>query len=408
MTLQASRLQLSSGSNTEETKAKGLRCPGAFIQPLSNEVKEAKAKGLDAPELLFELIGSKAVRICGLDFSIFLGVVIMEEVKIIVNQISILTLLGLIGFIAGKTKYLPENAGTIISRLVIKLTAPLLIFTTLAKRELSMDSLSNIMWVYLLGIIFILISFVLGSLVSKFIGIKDAAANIYKMHSMFGNVVFLAYPLLGSLFGDDGLFYSVIFGIANDTILWTLGIFLVNKHKKTDAKENLKRLINGNTIALCSGLIVMFAKMFLGQSVNNIPYVHEVSGFIFDTFNSLGTTTFPLSMLFIGLILSETKIEKLSEFKDRAHILVLALFKLIIVPVLALLLLTVTGKAIDPIAKYVIILELAMPCGTIVPALAAEYGSDYRSATENVFVTTILGIVTIPFIVYLLQSLIKL
>jgi predicted permease len=86
---------------------------------------------------------------------------------------------------------------------------------------------------------------------------------------------------------------------------------------------------------------------------------------------------------------------------------VLALFKLIIVPILALLLLIVTGKSLDPIAKYVIILELAMPCGTIVPALAAEYGSDYRSATENVFVTTILGIITIPFIVYLLQSLIK-
>lgn len=332
----------------------------------------------------------------------------MEEVKIIVNQISILTLLGLIGFIAGKTKYLPENAGTIISRVVIKLTAPLLIFITLAKRELSMDSISSIMWVYLFGIIFMLISFVLGSLVSKFIGIKDATANIYKMHSMFGNVIFLAYPLLGSLFGDDGLFYSVIFGIANDTLLWTLGIFLVNKHKKTDAKENLKHLINGNTIALCLGLIVMFAKMFLGKSVNNIPYVHEVSGFLFDTFNSLGTTTFPLSMLFIGLILSEIKIEKLSDFKNRAHILVLALFKLIIVPILALVLLLVTVRSLDPIAKYVIVLELAMPCGTIVPALAAEYESDYRSATENVFVTTILGIVTIPFIVYLLQSLIEL
>lgn len=331
----------------------------------------------------------------------------MEEVKIIVNQISMLTLLGLIGFIAGKTRYLPENAGTIISRVVVKLTAPLLIFITLAKRELSLENITSILGVYFLGVMFLVISYVIGSAGSKIMRLEGATANIYKMHSMFGNVIFLAFPLLSSLFGDDGLFYGVIFSIANDTLLWTLGIFLVNKHKKTNVKENLKRLINGNTVALCLGLLVLGIRMVLGQSVNNLPYVYEVSGFIQDTLNSLGSTTFPLSMLFIGLILAEIKIEKMSDFIKRAHILILALFRLIIVPVLALILLSFTGNWIDPVAKYVIILELAVPCGTIVPALAAEYGSDYRSATENVFVTTVLGILTMPFIVYLMQIIIK-
>ncbi|WP_010248307.1 AEC family transporter [Acetivibrio cellulolyticus] len=331
----------------------------------------------------------------------------MKEVMIIVYQISILTLLGLIGFIAGKTKYLAENAGTVISKVVIKLTAPLLIFITLAGRELDIKKISNIGWVYLLGIIFLLIAFVFGGLISRVMRLEEATSNIYKMHSMFGNVIYLAFPLLSSLYGDDGLFYAVIFGIVNDTLLWTLGIFLVNKHEKSSLKENLKRMINGNTIALSLGLIVLIIKTILGESVNNIPYLSNVSGFIYDTFHMLGSTTFPLSMLFIGLILSETKIEKVSDLLKRAHIFVLSLFRLIILPVLAMFILAVFGKSIDPIARYVIILELAMPCGTIVPALAAEYGSDYRSATENVFITTILGIFTMPLIVYWMQSLIK-
>jgi predicted permease len=248
---------------------------------------------------------------------------------------------------------------------------------------------------------FLVISYFIGSAGSKAMRLEGATANIYKMHSMVGNVVFLAFPLLSSLFGDDGLFYGVIFTIANDTLLWTLGIFLVNKHKKTNVKENLKRLINGNTVALCLGLLVLIIRMVLGQSVSNLPYVHKASVFIHDTLNSLGSTTFPLSMLFIGLILAEIKIEKVSDFTKRVYILVLALFKLIIVPVLALIFLSFTGNWIDPIAKFVIILQLAMPCGTIVPALAAEYGSDYRSATENVFV------ITMPLIVYLMQTIIK-
>lgn len=331
----------------------------------------------------------------------------MKEVMIIINQISILTLLGLIGFISGKTGYLPANSGTIISRVVIKLTAPLLVFVTLAGRELDTKNISNIVWIYLLGIIFMLLSFALGGVISRVMRLEGATANVYKMHSMFGNVIYLAFPLLSSLYGDDGLFYAVIFGIANDTLLWTLGIFLVNKREKTSLKENLKRLINSNTIALCLGLTVLIIKTIFGQSVYNIPYISQASSFIYDSFHLLGSTTFPLSMLFIGLILSEIKIEKLSDLIKRVHIFILSLSRLILVPVLATLLLVAIGRFIDPVAKYVIILELAMPCGTIVPALAAEYGSDYKSATENVFITTVLGIFTLPFIVYLMQNLIK-
>ncbi len=331
----------------------------------------------------------------------------MNEVMIIINQISILTLLGLIGFISGKTGYLPENAGTIISRVVIKLTAPLLVFVTLAGRELDRNNISNIVWIYMLGIIFMMISFGFGIFLSRVMKLEGATANIYKMHLMFGNVIYLAFPLLSSLYGDDGLFYAVIFGIANDTLLWTLGIFLVNKHENTSLRKNLKRFINSNTIALCLGLIVLIIKTIFGQSVYNIPYISQTSSFIYDSFHLLGSTTFPLSMLFIGLILSEIKIEKVSDLVKRVHIFILSLFRLILVPLLATLLLVAIGRWIDPVAKYVIILELAMPCGTIVPALAAEYGSDYRSATENVFITTVLGIFTLPFIVYIMQNLIK-
>ncbi len=331
----------------------------------------------------------------------------MKEVMIILNQISILTLLGLIGFISGKTGYLPANAGTIISRVVVKLTAPLLVFITLSGRQLDTGNISNIVWIYVLGLIFMMISFALGSFLCRVMQLEGATANVYKMHSMFGNVIYLAFPLLSSLYGDDGLFYAVIFGIANDTLLWTLGIFLVNKREKASVKENLKRLINSNTIALCLGLSVLVIKTIFGQSVYNIPYISQTSGFIYDSFHLLGSTTFPLSMLFIGLILSEIKIEKLSDLIKRVHIFILSLFRLILVPVLATLLLVVIGRFIDPVAKYVIILELAMPCGTIVPALAAEYGSDYKSATENVFVTTVIGIFTLPFIVYLMQNLIR-
>lgn len=327
---------------------------------------------------------------------------ITQQILTLVNQISILALLGLVGYIAGKTRYLPDNSGVVLSRVVIKLTAPLLIFTTLAGRNFTKDILINGVWIYVLGASFILISFAVGHFWGKALGLKGATENVFKMHFMFGNVIFLAFPLLKSLYGDDGVVYAVLFNLASDTILWTLGIYLVNKHNKIRWKDNLKHLINGNTIAFASGLAIILLKANFKGFIDSIPYVYNVSGFVYQTFHPLGETTVYLSMLFIGLILSEIRIKNIRDLLKRYHIFVLSLFKLIIIPSFALFILSFTGNLIDPLARAVVILQLSMPCATIVPALAAQYESDYKSATENVFFTTILGIITMPFMVYLL------
>jgi predicted permease len=326
---------------------------------------------------------------------------ISQQVQILVNQISILVIMGLLGFIAGKTRYLPENSGSVLSRLVIKLTAPVLIFITLASRNFTKDILINGIWIYLSGAVFIMISFVAGHFTGKILGLKGATENIYKMNFMFGNVIYLAFPLLRSLYGDDVLIYAVLFNLANDTILWTLGVYLVNRHNKVGWKDNIKHLVNGNTIAFAAGLVIILLKVNFMPFIGRIPYIFEVSGFVKSALYPLGEVTVPISMLFIGLILSETKINNAVELLKRVPTFVLSLFKLILIPCLALVVLSFIDF-IDPLAKAVIVLQLSMPCGTIVPALADQYGSDYKFATENVFFTTILGIVTMPFMVYLL------
>ena len=97
------------------------------------------------------------------------------------------------------------------------------------------------------------------------------------------------------------------FNLANDTILWTLGVFLVNKHNKAGWKDNIKHLINGNTIAFAAGLVILLKVNFM-PFIKQIPYIFEVSGFVKSALYPLGEVTVPLSMLFIGLILSEIKI----------------------------------------------------------------------------------------------------
>ena len=324
----------------------------------------------------------------------------MNEVEIILKQILILTLLGVTGFAAGKGKFLPENTHRYISALILKITMPFLIFTTMGNYSFTGETLKNGFLIFVLGIFFILLGGFISLGPCKLMGIREKTKNIYIAQSMFGNVIFMAYPLLKAMYGDEGIVYAIFFNIANDAILWTLGVYLFNRHNTKNWRDNLSHLVNPNTLAFMGGLLIILLKGIF--KFENIYIYKSIWDIFYSAFYNLGHITIYLSMIFIGLILSGVKISGIKDIFDRARYLVYSLFKLIIVPVAAILFFKATGDFFDIFVKRIVALQLAMPASTIVSALALEYDSDYNAATEGIFVSTILSIFTLPLIVYLL------
>ncbi len=324
----------------------------------------------------------------------------MNEVEIILKQILILTLLGVTGFAAGKGKFLPENTHRYISALILKITMPFLIFTTMGNYSFTGETLKNGFLIFVLGIFFILLGGFISLGPCKLMDIREKTKNIYIAQSMFGNVIFMAYPLLKAMYGDEGIVYAIFFNIANDAILWTLGVYLFNRHNTKNWRDNLSHLVNPNTLAFMGGLLIILLKGIF--KFENIYIYKSIWDIFYSAFYNLGHITIYLSMIFIGLILSGVKISGIKDIFDRARYLVYSLFKLIIVPVAAILFFKATGDFFDIFVKRIVALQLAMPASTIVSALALEYDSDYNAATEGIFVSTILSIFTLPLIVYLL------
>lgn len=324
----------------------------------------------------------------------------MNEVEIILKQILILTLLGVTGFAAGKGKFLPENSHKYISALILKITMPFLIFTTMGNYSFTGETLKNGFLIFVLGIFFILLGGFISLGPCKLLGIREKTKNIYIAQSMFGNVIFMAYPLLKAMYGDEGIVYAIFFNIANDAILWTLGVYLFNRHNTENWKDNLSHLVNPNTLAFMGGLLIILLKGIFNFE-NTLVY-KSIWDIFYSAFYNLGHITIYLSMIFIGLILSGVRLRGIKDIFDRAIYLVYSLFKLIIVPVAAILFFKATGNFFDLFVKRIVALQLAMPASTIVSALALEYDSDYNAATEGIFVSTILSIFTLPLIVYLL------
>ena len=312
--------------------------------------------------------------------------------SIIINQILILAFLAFIGVVATKLKVITDQVKNSISLIVFNITLPALIISSVTHVELNKELMMNSIWVFVMANIGILMLYFSGRLSKRLLKIEGKKGNVHIIHTMLGNVAFLGYPLFSALFpGGEGLFYAVIFHLTQDIYIWTVGVFEFNNTKELKFSESLRHLINPNTISFAIGLVILS----LGIKFPDLIY-NPISG--------LGKTTIYLAMLYIGAVLAQNPM--LKAFKKK-EIYVLSLNKMVFIPFILLLIINVFSVYLNihigNIAKTVVVMQTAMPCMAMVVVLAKKFNSDDLHATENLFMTTIISLATLPLIYYLTQ-----
>lgn len=313
--------------------------------------------------------------------------------EIIIHQILILAILVVIGIAAIKWGLISGNLKDGIARLVFNITLPLLILTNLSEMDLTPEIIRNSGLVILFSYTGLFLMLMTGFISSLIQHLDPAKRTIYLLHSMFGNVVFLGYPLINTLFpGGEGLLYATLFHLSSSSLQWTLGVYLLVRKEKVNWGAQLKHLLNPNTVALVLGLVMM------GFSIR-FPSI------LLKPLGGLGNTTIYLSMIYIGAILTDTNFRGLLR---KGYVIVLSVNKLIITPFLLILIITgaeaIFGFSLDQTVASVVVLQVAMPCMAIIVIMAKQFGADEKQATENVLLSTILSLFTLPLVYFLLQK----
>ncbi len=308
------------------------------------------------------------------------------ENQVIVDQILILAILIGIGVLAVKARIITESVKSGIADVVFDITLPLLIITTFARIELTPAILRNSGLVFLFAYLALGVMFVSGTIAAGITKQKGKQRAVIINHHMFGNIVFLGFPLMNALFGAEGLLYAAVYQLASNSVMWTIGVWIFLKGNGSGGKDVLKNLVNSNTIAFFIGIVLMVIRV-------RIPDV------LYDTLHGLGSTTNYLSMLYIGAILASTHLKGTIK---KAHVFVTALDKLILVPaIFAVLVYSISAwlfPSFGDTSMKVVILEASMPCMATIVVMAKKFGSDEILATENVFVSTIAALVTLPLV----------
>lgn len=314
--------------------------------------------------------------------------------EIIINQLLIFGLLMIVGAIASKRKVLNDESKDFLARIIIDITLPFLIFSTFSQLEFDVKLFKNGLFVFSFAFVNLLFLYFVGSLSSRLQRLNAPQAMVHTLHTMFGNIVFLGFPLFDALFpGGIGVFYAAVYQLASNTLTFTYGVYRLSSGAQ---KSGWKSLLNANTGAIVLGSLVLVSRL-------------ELPKFVVDAFSGLGKCTSPLSMVYIGALLAGMNIKK--AFKI-ASVFIISFNKLILVPILLgflyILAIKLFNLEIDRIALFVLAMQAGMPCQTIIVVMTRRYGGDYHLAASNLFVSTLLSIITLPLLYFFLENVFQL
>jgi predicted permease len=315
------------------------------------------------------------------------------QINIILNQIFILSILAIIGVIGSRFKVITVGSKDFLAKIIFNITLPSMLLTNFSRIDLTPRILSNSLLILLLSALVLLFMLFMGWITSKIFRMKPGEAGIFRIHSMLGNIIYLGFPVILALYGKEGLLYASIFVLVSNFLMWTVGVLTITHGKNISFIQNLLHILNPNTIAIVAGFIMFIASVKLPR-------------FILDSIGGLGGTNTYLSMLYIGAVLYYASVKKMLRNKN---IYILSLNRLLLVPMILLGLSVLVNELlpvkIDPLVISVLVLQSAMPCMVNVVIMINILGEDDSVATANVFISTLLSIVTLPLILLLLGFL---
>lgn len=205
---------------------------------------------------------------------------------------------------------------------------------------------------------------------------------------IYSNAGNLIIPIVSALLGQEWIVFTCAYICVQIVLLWTHCKPLVSGESHLDIK---KILTNVNMIAIFIGIIIFVLGIKLPKVVQ-------------DAIDTTAVMIGPMSMLMIGMMLAGMDLKSIFVHK---RIWLVVFLRLIIAPLLFIGFLRLTGfgsgvEGADTI-MLISLLACASASGATVTQMEQIYGNDAEYACSINVLTTILCIITMPFIVLIYQ-----
>ncbi len=239
---------------------------------------------------------------------------------------------------------------------------------------------SSVMWLIAIGFGSLVGGTLLGLGVGRLIGLeRGTGMRTFALTAGCQNFGFTAVPVAQILWGAASLAPTFVHNIGIEGALWSVGVMMMGG----EHGFSWRRLINGPIIAVVVGLIITA----LGWS-------DHATGAWRTAMSMIGVGAFPLAIFITGCTIMDLVTDERPSWKVA---LGAAVVRLVLAPAMIL-----TAAKYLPIGielKKVLVVQAAMPAGLTSILIAKMYGGRPAIAVQVVIATTVLSLLTLPWII---------
>ncbi len=297
--------------------------------------------------------------------------------KIIFEQISLLFIFMLCGFLLGKSKLIDYKHTKILSVLLIYLFFPCTVFNAFCS-NFTVDYLTKYYPVIIVSVVVLCVLVCFAHIISGFLSKDPYDKKVYKYSLTISNYGNMGYPLALGLYGAEGLLNMILFAIPFSIYTNTFGYCSL-----TNQRVSFKKLINPIILSTLLGAIF---------GLLNVKLPGIVETFVSKSGNCMA----PVGMILAGTTLSEFDIKQLVLDKN---VYIASIIRLVLIPCGVMMALK---PFFDDTLVRTAVLLCAMPCGLNTIVFPKLVGEDCKTGAKLAFVSNVIAMLTVPIVLNLI------
>lgn len=318
------------------------------------------------------------------------------HISVVVLQTAKLFLILCLGVFLAKIEILDQHTKQKLTKLLLCVTTPLMMIDAFHDRMLTVAEQSgtgdiSVGMLFFWSFLFYFIMIVLSCVLVFAMRVPKADLRLYLFMTIFGNVGFMGFPIVESVYGKEGLFYAAIVNSVFNIFVYTFGVVLMGGASAGGGSflETLRRipwkklLLTPAVICTVIGIVIFVFRI-------------RLPALLADTCDTLGGLTSPLAMLVVGANLSQVRVrdvlrdKKLDLYVLLRQIALPLVFWVIIRPFVSHAVLAPT-----------LLLMSCMPTANTSALFATEYHGNEALASQTIFLTTLFSMVSFPLIIWI-------
>ncbi|MCM3714566.1 AEC family transporter [Alkalihalobacillus oceani] len=305
----------------------------------------------------------------------------------VVTSISMLGFVVVLGMLIGARITITQDAKKLLMIIIINIAIPAVILNGIFNTKIDDGLLGMMLTIFLLSIALNIFCLALSWGGAHLFGFRSIKAKKFAVLAGIGNSGFIGIPLCSELFGPTGGLLAGIFDAGLDVVVFSIVVIMLQEGNGFSLKR-MKTLINLPFLAVVTGFVIALIGFEPPVIAKNLAAF-------------LASLAAPLAMIYIGLLIPEFFRKKINipvKFVSLSLVM-----KLLLIPLLTIALLSFFP--LPEMVRKVTYVLLAMPTITLAPVLLARYTNDETTGLMATIYSTVFSLLTIPFILYVVNAL---